>query len=264
MHEAADALARHGVSHAGVHFVSRLDRGASGVLTACLSPAAAAALQAVWADAAVVSKEYLVLVAGCAQRHKIAKPHGIPDSCDFRHPQEDTWRDTRPLTARELGGGRRRRSSAPQEAVTDFSVLARFPAAPPALPFATALLSAMPRTGRWHQIRRHLSGCGRHVLGDVSHGKLRYNGPAREALGLHRLFLHAAELRVAAAGMPGGVGAMRCVAPLPRELADAAARLPGWEQAAGAALRARGLLLPQDAASEIGQTDEAERTPPVS
>jgi tRNA pseudouridine65 synthase len=247
VHEAAAALARHGVSLAGgVHFVSRLDRGASGVLTACLSPAAAAALQAVWADAAVVSKEYLVLVAGCAQLHKSAKSQS-PDSSDFRHPQEDTWRDTRPLTARELGGGRRRRSSAPQEAVTDFSVLARFPAAPPALPFATALLSASPRTGRWHQIRRHLSGCGRHVLGDVSHGKLRYNGPARHALGLHRLFLHAAELRVAAAGMPGGGEAMRCVAPLPRELADAAARLPGWEQAAGKALRARGLLLPQDA-----------------
>jgi 23S rRNA-/tRNA-specific pseudouridylate synthase len=65
VHEAVAALARHGVSPAGgVHFVSRLDRGASGVLTACLSPAAAAALQAVWTDAAVVSKEYLVLVAG--------------------------------------------------------------------------------------------------------------------------------------------------------------------------------------------------------
>jgi 23S rRNA-/tRNA-specific pseudouridylate synthase len=66
VHEAAAALARHGVACApgGVHFVSRLDRGTSGVMAAALSPAAARALQLVWADTAVVSKEYLVLVAG--------------------------------------------------------------------------------------------------------------------------------------------------------------------------------------------------------
>jgi hypothetical protein len=89
------------------------------------------------------------------------------------------------------------------------------------------------------------------VLGDSEHGKLRFNGPSREALGLRRLFLHAAELRVdlaapaaAAAGLPRGE-VLRCTAPLPRELVAAAERLPGWEHAAGAALRARGLLMPQ-------------------
>ncbi len=55
--DAAAALARRGVACAGgVHFVSRLDRGTSGVLAAALSPAAARALQAVWADASVVCK----------------------------------------------------------------------------------------------------------------------------------------------------------------------------------------------------------------
>ncbi len=189
-----------------------------------------------------------------------------------RHPQADAWRDARPLTARELGGGRRQRAGArssslgassaagsalpddaPQPACTDFRVLARFPAAPPAagLPFPTALLSAAPRTGRWHQIRRHLSHARHHVLGDTKHGKLRYNAPARAALGLHRLFLHAAELRIdlaapaaAAAGLPPGA-VFRCVSALTAELAAAAARLPGWEAAAGAALRARGLLREQ-------------------
>ena len=72
MREAAAALARHGVACAegGVHFVSRLDRGTSGVLAAVLSPAAARALQAAWTDAALVSKEYLVLVAGCVAGHR--------------------------------------------------------------------------------------------------------------------------------------------------------------------------------------------------
>jgi 23S rRNA-/tRNA-specific pseudouridylate synthase len=148
--------------------------------------------------------------------------------------------------------------AAPQAARTHFRVLARFPAqdaapqessgdAAETLRFPTALLCATLHTGRWHQIRRHLSNLGHHVLGDSQHGKLRYNGPARDALGLHRLFLHAASVRIAfdapaaaAAGLPPGAP-LAVVSPLPRELADAAARLPGWERAAQV-LRAQGLL----------------------
>lgn len=141
--------------------------------------------------------------------------------------------------------------SAKQPARTDFRVLARFPAAaatgyvaPAAgLPYASALLAATLHTGRWHQIRRHLAHAGHHVLGDAKHGKLRWNGPAREALRLHRLFLHSAELQLdtsaAAALLPPDDAALlrACLcasplavrAPLPPELASAAAALPGWD-----------------------------------
>ena len=133
-----------------------------------------------------------------------------------------------------------------QAARTDFRVLARFPPAASAdgLPFETALLRCVLHTGRWHQIRRHLAHAGHHVLGDTTHGKLRYNGPARAVLDLQRLFLHAAAVRVdfaaAAAGLPPGPP-LRVIAPLPRQLTRAAERLPGWA-AAATALGAAGLM----------------------
>ena len=61
-----------------VHIVSRLDRGTSGVLAAALSPHAARALQAVWADPAVVTKDYLALVARRVAGSSQAR-------CAFRH-----------------------------------------------------------------------------------------------------------------------------------------------------------------------------------
>ena len=263
LHECASAL---GVAARDVHFVSRLDRATSGVLVAALSSRATRALQAAWADGEAVRKEYLVLVA--------------------RHPVQDAWTDERELTHRVFGGAAkaapRQRDVVPdadddehaeqhvlQHARTDFTVLARFPplhdaaataelrpssngrlTPSAALSFPTALLLAAPHTGRWHQIRRHLSHAGHHVLGDTRHGKLRYNGPARAAIGLHRLFLHAVSLRVNAATLAAACGEeleaeqvepMHVVSPLPHELLAAVEHLPGWGEAK-VALRARGLL----------------------
>lgn len=45
-------------------------------------------------------------------------------------------------------------------------------------------------TGRKHQIRRHLSFLGHHVIGDVNHGKGWLNRKFREQYDFHRLFLH--------------------------------------------------------------------------
>src|SRR5262249_59093673 len=52
-----------------------------------------------------------------------------------------------------------------------------------------ALIECRIETGRYHQIRRHLNHCGRHVLGDTTHGKGRLNALYRERYGLDRLFL---------------------------------------------------------------------------
>ncbi len=116
------------------------------------------------------------------------------------------------------------------------------------MPFPCALLRATLRSGRWHQVRRHLSHAGLHILGDTQHGKLRVNAPARAALDLHRLFLHATRLVVdlsapaaAVAGLPSSATALRVVSPLPDELVLAASRLRGWADAQEA-LRAHGLL----------------------
>tara|TARA_B100001248_G_scaffold262724_1_gene261617 strand:+ start:8231 stop:8887 length:657 start_codon:yes stop_codon:yes gene_type:complete len=54
-----------------------------------------------------------------------------------------------------------------------------------------SLLEAQIFTGRKHQIRRHLSHLGHHVVGDVNHGKGWLNRRFREKYNFHRMFLHA-------------------------------------------------------------------------
>ena len=59
-----------------------------------------------------------------------------------------------------------------------------------------ALVEARPRTGRLHQIRRHLKHVSCPLIGDVRYGKGEHNRLFR-ALGLDRLALHSTSLAVA-------------------------------------------------------------------
>ncbi|MFP4282289.1 MAG: pseudouridine synthase [Opitutales bacterium] len=84
-----------------------------------------------------------------------------------------------------------------QEAETAFRTLARadWPVPLARYPGARfALVEAEPRTGRWHQIRRHLRGIDHPVLSDAVHGDLRANHYVRDHLGVQRLLLHAAQI----------------------------------------------------------------------
>ncbi len=58
------------------------------------------------------------------------------------------------------------------------------------------LVLAMPRTGRQHQIRRHLARCAHQIIGDTTYGKGRINRHFRQTYDLHRLFLHALALDI--------------------------------------------------------------------
>jgi len=60
-----------------------------------------------------------------------------------------------------------------------------------------SLVSAFPRTGRLHQIRRHLKHINHPLIGDVTYGKGEHNRAFRERFGLHRLALHAVSLSFA-------------------------------------------------------------------
>jgi len=50
------------------------------------------------------------------------------------------------------------------------------------------------RTGRMHQIRRHLAMTGTPILGDDKYGDFSLNKKLRKAIGLKRLLLHASRL----------------------------------------------------------------------
>ena len=69
-----------------------------------------------------------------------------------------------------------------QTAITHFRVVQEFE--------RMSLVELEILTGRKHQIRRHLSRSGHHILGDVQHGKGWLNRAYREKYGFHRLFLH--------------------------------------------------------------------------
>jgi tRNA pseudouridine65 synthase len=82
-----------------------------------------------------------------------------------------------------------------------------------------SLVQACPRTGRLHQIRRHLKHLSCPLIGDVRYGKGEHNRIFRTQHGLHRLALHATALSVA---HPDG-GVLRVTCPLAPELEGALA-----------------------------------------
>ena len=72
---------------------------------------------------------------------------------------------------------------------TDFRVLAR-------LDESLALIEAIPKTGRHHQIRRHLLHAGHPIVGDYRYAGIERSDAWGERLGSGtRMFLHARSLR---------------------------------------------------------------------
>ena len=84
-----------------------------------------------------------------------------------------------------------------------------------------ALVQCSPLTGRYRQIRRHLKHLHHHLVGDSSHGDGRHNRHFR-MLGVHRMLLHAWQLRFA---RPGDGRMLEVCAPLDAEFTRALALL---------------------------------------
>jgi tRNA pseudouridine65 synthase len=161
-----------------VYPVHRLDRATSGALLLALDAGTARRLQEQF-ESGGVEKRYLALVRG------IPPEEGVID-----HP-----------VPRGPGGER-------VDAVTEFRRLATFE--------RYALVEARPRTGRFHQIRRHFKHLSHPLIGDVRYGKGEHNRLFRERFGLHRLALHALEL---AFEHPETGERLRIAAPIPEDLA---------------------------------------------
>ena len=100
----------------------------------------------------------------------------------------------------------------------------------------SSLFLAVPVTGRWHQVRRHLRDLDHPVLGDAVHGDTRVNRWWREERGLPRLGLHCLSLALEAEGEP-----VRATCPVPDDLRLLWRTLPWWDDAARAVPE---LLLP--------------------
>lgn len=59
-----------------------------------------------------------------------------------------------------------------------------------------SLLEVRPRTGRWHQIRRHMNRVAHPIIGDREHGDSHHNRYFRDYLGINGLCLWAKALNI--------------------------------------------------------------------
>jgi tRNA pseudouridine65 synthase len=140
------------------HPIHRLDRATSGVLLFAL-------------DAAACTFVQKAMESGEAQKTYVALVRGIP-------PEEGTI--DHPIPRREDG---------PRvPALTTYRRVHTFE--------RYAVVEAMPKTGRLHQVRRHMKHISHPLIGDVNYGKGEHNRLFRERFNLHRLALHARRLVV--------------------------------------------------------------------
>ena len=165
-----DQLGRH------VYPVHRLDKGTSGALAFALDPATARDLSEAFAGTAV-GKSYLALVRGWPEEHGEID-HAL-------RPVED---DVLPATGRP-----------PQSARTDYERLETFeiPHRVDRYPSSRyALLRLRPRTGRRHQLRRHLAHLSHPIIGDSTYGKGAHNRLFARLYDVRRLMLACVRLEL--------------------------------------------------------------------
>jgi tRNA pseudouridine65 synthase len=90
-----------------------------------------------------------------------------------------------------------RQDKVAQPAVTEYRGLATVEMPVPVGRYDTArysLVELLPKTGRKHQLRRHMVHLRHPIIGDTKHGDLRQNRGAAEHFGCNRLMLHASQL----------------------------------------------------------------------
>ena len=154
--------------------VHRLDKPTSGVLLFALSSEVASLLTKQF-TATTVNKTYWAVVRG------YTNDNGVVDS-DL---QEEWDKMTDSLVDKD---------KAAQSAITHYNRLATTELPYPVGRYETArysLVSLQPKTGRKHQLRRHMKRIFHPIVGDTSHGDGKQNAFLREQFGLARLMLHA-------------------------------------------------------------------------
>ncbi len=156
--------------------VHRLDKGTSGVLLFALDPETARLMGAAFESGQGLQKTYQAVVRGWpADAGLIDHPlKRMPD--DMRTERVET-----------------------QAAQSRFATLQRFELPLPQQGFASTRCAEVrlePLTGRRHQLRRHMKHVAHPILGDATHGKGPLNRAVAQLIGVQRLWLHAAHLRL--------------------------------------------------------------------
>jgi tRNA pseudouridine65 synthase len=143
-----------------VYPVHRLDKPTSGVLLFALNPDVAKEISQLF-EAHQVHKTYRAIVRGHPPEQGVID-HPIKPSNDFKTKNNKSSKSTKPA----------------QEALTEFKCLETFE-----LPYSVdryptsryALVELYPKTGRKHQLRKHLKHISHPIIGDPKYGKSKHN-----------------------------------------------------------------------------------------
>ena len=143
-----------------VHVIHRLDRPTSGVLLFATDRDVARSLHQSF-EKHEIDKIYLAVVSG--------------------YPKQESWNCSEPI--------RKEEESAERAAETEFLVLEN-------LEHSLSLIEARPKTGRFHQIRRHLLHAGHPIVGDYRYAGVECSDELGKKLGTwNRMLLQAKSLR---------------------------------------------------------------------
>jgi tRNA pseudouridine65 synthase len=192
-----------------VHPLHRLDKGTSGVLLFALDAGSARELGGQF-QRDEIGKRYLAIVRGWP-----------PEKGIIDHPLSRQFDDY----GRKSGAGN------PGEAlpaVTEYRRLAtvELPEAVDRYPTSRyALLELMPKTGRQHQLRRHMKHLAHPIIGDATWGKGIHNRFFNRRFGCGRLLLACTRLELR---HPQDGRALSIAAPLEESFARVIAAL-GWD-----------------------------------
>ncbi|WP_457747926.1 tRNA pseudouridine(65) synthase TruC [Sulfurimonas sp.] len=162
-----------------VYPIHRLDKPTSGVLLFALDSVTAKKMNEYF-RAHTVEKKYIAVVRGYAPKEGIIQ-HALKEKLD-KIADKDVKTDKEP-----------------QEAVTEYKTLHTVE-----LDFSVgkyektrySLVELLPKTGRKHQLRRHMKHINHHILGDTKYGRGEHNKFVRQEYDMHRLLLHSVALKI--------------------------------------------------------------------
>lgn len=156
--------------------VHRLDRPTSGVLLFALDKASAKNMCEQFL-AHSTEKRYLAVVRGLLADGELDYP--LREDLD------------------KIADKQAQQDKAAQPAQTSYRCLAQTELPIAVRPYPSSrysLMELIPKTGRKHQLRRHMAHLRHPIVGDTSHGDGKHNAMFRENFACHRLLLHAAYL----------------------------------------------------------------------
>ena len=159
-----------------VYPVHRLDRPTSGVLLFALDKECARNISEQFIEQ-TTEKRYLAVVRGYMQDGELDYP--LKEKLD------------------KIADKRAQPDKPPQEAFTQYRCLQQTELPIAVRPYDSSrysLMELIPKTGRKHQLRRHMAHLRHPIVGDTSHGDGKHNAMFRDNFDSQRLLLHAAYL----------------------------------------------------------------------